>query len=95
MSLTVPARVMLIRNERTKQFANALDRASTTVGAGGLLPLLILAKPSDGRLAAPIFIQLAKRLRTLARAWQAQRTLYRPVSNRSINCFTVGMNPFE
>jgi hypothetical protein len=30
----------LIWNERTKLLANALDRASTAVGAGGVIPLI-------------------------------------------------------
>lgn len=50
-------RAVQIRNERTKLIANALDRASTTVGAGSLLPLLNITRPIDGRLTAPVFIQ--------------------------------------
>jgi hypothetical protein len=35
---------ILVHNERTKLLANALDRASTGVGIGSLLPLYSLAR---------------------------------------------------
>jgi hypothetical protein len=44
---TNAARQTLIYNEQTKLIANALDRASTVVGAGSVWPLINLAKPSS------------------------------------------------
>ena len=59
MSGSAAARSVMIYNERTKLIANAYDRASTAMGAGSLLPLINLSKPSDGTLSAPAVIQFA------------------------------------
>lgn len=59
MSESTIARSVMIYNERTKLIANAYDRASTAVGAGSLLPLINLSRPSDGTLTAPAVIQFA------------------------------------
>jgi hypothetical protein len=40
----------MIYNEQTKLLANALDRASTAVGIGGVFPLINLAKPTTGQM---------------------------------------------
>lgn len=42
MSGSATAREVLIGNEQTKLLANALDRASTALGAGSILPLVNL-----------------------------------------------------
>ncbi len=57
MSGSTAARSLMIYNERTRLIANAYDRASTAMGAGSLLPLINLSKPSDGMLSAPAVIQ--------------------------------------
>jgi hypothetical protein len=72
MSDTNSARSTLIRNEQTKLLASALDRASTTLGAGTLFPLWQLyrndsAHPALYELSAGGFILGAVGLHWLAR----------------------------
>lgn len=56
MSDTNSARTTLIRNEQTKLLANALDRASTTLGAGTLFPLWQLYRNDAGH---PVLYELS------------------------------------
>jgi hypothetical protein len=63
----------LIWNERTKLLANALDRASTAVGAGGIFPLInawrasLTAEGWTFLASAYIFVFVAVVLHLLAR----------------------------
>jgi hypothetical protein len=58
---TTPAaqaeRAKLVYNERIKLLANALDRASTAMGAGSFWPLINLSRPTDGRVDAAALTQ--------------------------------------
>jgi hypothetical protein len=72
MSGTNIASNVLVWNEQTKLFANALDRASTAVGVGSLIPLWNLRGGVGNRLwvfgaSAYIFIFAAFVLHMLAR----------------------------
>jgi hypothetical protein len=44
-------------NERTKLLANAIDRASTAMGAGSLWPLVSLIRPGCGLISRSIIVE--------------------------------------
>jgi hypothetical protein len=59
MSGSTTSRSVMIYNEQTKLLANALDRASTAVGIGGIFPLIDLAKPPTGQIDSAAVILFA------------------------------------